>query len=129
MAEESKEITLVVASCVEKTWGDGSKSFVIDCTENGEKKEYYSPDDLGTGNVKVIWKGKKSVYKIKAGGGGGAGGFQQKARDYTIENRQRALDAVIHHAQGKGNFHDLCTHAARVAEFYAKGTIPPKPEA
>jgi hypothetical protein len=72
---------------------------------------------------------KKSIYKAKAPSSGGGGNFQQKARDYTIENRQRAFDAVVAHSQGKGDLHDLCTASLKVAEFYAKGTVPPKKEA
>lgn len=129
--EEKKEITIVVSSCTEKEWPDGSKSFVVECTLDGASQTFYCKEDLGMGSVKVTRYGdKKQVYKVKQNpGGGGGGNFPAKAKDYTIENRQKALDAVIAHAGGKGTLHDLCTHAAKVVEFYKTGAIPPKPEA
>lgn len=93
-----------------------------------------SKEAMAEGTYKVsIGESKNKKYvgyikKAKEGQGVGGGGFQQKARDYTIENRQKALDTVVHHAQGKGDMNALCTIALQVAEFYAKGTVPPKKE-
>ena len=64
----------------------------------------------------------------KDGSGGGRPGGAPPARDYTIENRQRAVDAVITHLQGKGDLHDICSRAAILAEFYKSGIVPPKKE-
>ena len=123
--EEKKEISIVVSSCTEKTGGDGNKYWEVKCTLDGNDETFYCKEDLGTGPMKVTRYGeKKSIYKIKQGGGGGGQGGQ-KPRDYTIENRQKALDAAVAHAQGRGDAHAVCTLAAQFAEFIGKGTIPP----
>lgn len=123
--EEKKEISIVVSSCTEKTGGDGNKYWEVKCTLDGNDETFYCKDDLGTGPMKVTRYGeKKSIYKIKQGGGGGQGG--QKPRDYTIENRQKALDAAIAFGQGRNwDAHTTCSLAALFAEFYKTGTIPP----
>ena len=124
--EEKKEISIVVSSCTEKTWSDGTKSFEIKCTLDGNDETFYCKDELGTGPMKVTRYGdKKTIYKIKQGGGG-QGNFQQKARDYTIENRQKGLDAAIAFGQGRNwDAHTVCSLAALFADFYKTGAIPP----
>lgn len=63
--------------------------------------------------------------KAKGGVGGNSGGAGAPKRDYTIENRQVAVAAVIAHLQGKGDMNTICTHAAALVDFYKNGTIPP----
>lgn len=130
MAEDEKrEVAVVVKTCTEKKSGDGSPYWEIIGTVDGVEGTYYGKEMWDVGPAKgTRYANKPTIYKAKSGGGGG-GNFQQKPRDYTIENRQRAFDAVVAHSQGKGDLHDLCTASLKVAEFYAKGTVPPKKEA
>lgn len=105
--------------------------YEVTAVVNGVEGLYVtSKEPLAIGTYKVAVgesKNKKYVGYIKKAkeGTSGGGGFPAKAKDYTIENRQRAVDAVIAHLQGKGDMNTICTHAAALVDFYKNGTIPP----
>jgi len=115
---------LKVVSCTEKKGNDGNPYFEIVGSVDGVDGTYYGKEMWTPGDHKALRYGeKKSVYKVKEGGGGGRG--PAAPRDYTYEGRMRAVDAVIAHLQGKGDLHTICTAAAAIQEFYKNGTIPP----
>jgi len=68
----------------------------------------------------------EDAYKLKLAAPASGRG-QGAARDYTIENRQRAVDAAIaYRGEEKWDLHTTLSLADQLVEYYKSGNKPPK---